>query len=146
MLKDSLVMLRDLHGFSQEEVAARIGISRQAYAKWETGATVPDIEKCSILAEEYGVTLDSLMHAEASKERGAFSTAPKGKNIWGSVTMNDRGQIVIPKGAREKFGISAGSRLIALSDEEGIALVPAEMFEEHMRQMMELASRMYVEK
>ena len=146
MLKDSLVMLRDLHGFSQEEVAARIGISRQAYAKWETGATVPDIEKCSILAEEYGVTLDSLMHAEASKERGAFSTAPKGKNIWGSVTMNDRGQIVIPKGAREKFGISAGARLIALSDEEGIALVPAETFEEHMRQMMELASKMYEEK
>lgn len=146
MLKDSLVMLRDLHGFSQEEVAARIGISRQAYAKWETGATVPDIEKCSILAEEYGVTLDSLMHAEASKERSAFSPAPKGKNIWGSVTMNDRGQIVIPKGAREKFGLAAGSRLIALSDEEGIALVPAETFEENMRQMMELASKMYEEK
>ena len=143
MLKDNLVMLRDLHGFSQEEVAARIGISRQAYAKWETGATVPDIEKCSILAEEYGVTLDSLMHAEASKERGAFSAAPKGKNIWGSVTMNDRGQVVIPKGARDKFGLAAGSRLIVLSDEEGIAMIQAERFEENMRKMMALASKMY---
>ena len=53
---------------------------------------------------------------------------------------------MIPKGAREKFGLAAGARLIALSDEEGIALVPAETFEEHMRQMMELASRMYEEK
>ena len=143
MLKDSLVMLRDLHGFSQEEVAARIGISRQAYAKWETGATVPDIEKCSMLAEEYGVTLDSLMHAAAPKERSAFSPAPKGKNIWGSVTMNDRGQIVIPKGARDKFGLAAGSRLIVLSDEEGIAMIQAERFEENMRKMMALASKMY---
>ena len=35
MLKDNLVMLRNTLGLSQEEVAERIGISRQAYAKWE---------------------------------------------------------------------------------------------------------------
>ena len=43
MLKDNLVILRNANGFSQEEIAEKIGISRQAYAKWETGATVPDI-------------------------------------------------------------------------------------------------------
>ena len=53
MLKDNLVMLRNLHGYSQEAIAEKIGISRQAYAKWETGATVPDIEKCLSLAEVY---------------------------------------------------------------------------------------------
>ena len=41
MLKENLVMLRRMHGFSQEEIAERIGISRQAYAKWESGATIP---------------------------------------------------------------------------------------------------------
>ena len=46
MLKENLIILRNIHGFSQEEIAEKIGISRQAYAKWETGATVPDIEKC----------------------------------------------------------------------------------------------------
>jgi transcriptional regulator with XRE-family HTH domain len=46
MLQENLVILRNINGFSQEEIAAKIGISRQAYAKWETGATVPDIEKC----------------------------------------------------------------------------------------------------
>ena len=61
MLKDNLVMLRKLHGYSQEELSEKIGISRQAYAKWESGATIPDVEKCSLLAEVYGTTIDSLI-------------------------------------------------------------------------------------
>lgn len=58
MLKENLVMLRNMYGFSQEEIAGKIGISRQAYAKWENGATIPDIEKCALLAEVYGTTID----------------------------------------------------------------------------------------
>ena len=50
------MILRNIHGFSQEEIAGRIGISRQAYAKWESGATVPDVEKCRRLADIYGTT------------------------------------------------------------------------------------------
>ena len=64
MLKENLIMLRNIHGFTQEEIAGRIDISRQAYAKWETGATVPDIEKCKRLADIYGVTIDSLIKTE----------------------------------------------------------------------------------
>ncbi len=60
---------------------------------------------------------------------------PDGKNIWGSVTINERGQLVIPKAARDKFGLTGGQRLIVLSDEEGIALVPAETFEDKITQM-----------
>ena len=66
--------------------------------------------------------------------------APKGKNICGSVTINERGQLVIPKTAREMFGWSGGQRLIVLSDREGIALIPAETFEEKMKAAMEYAS------
>lgn len=140
MLKENLVMLRNIHGFSQEEIAEKINISRQAYAKWETGATVPDVEKCSLLADVYGVTIDSLMKSESTEGFGQSILTPKGKNIWGSVTINDRGQIVIPKDARDKFGLVGGNRLIVLSDEDGIALVPAERFEENIRKIMELAS------
>ena len=61
MLKDNLAMLRNMHGYSQEEIAGKIGISRQAYAKWESGATIPDVEKCSLLARVYGTTVDSLL-------------------------------------------------------------------------------------
>ena len=142
MLKENLVMLRNIHGFSQEEIAEQINISRQAYAKWESGATVPDIEKCGMLAAVYGITIDSLVKTETAEGIGSIPPAPKGKNIWGSVTINDRGQIVIPKGARDKFALTSGTRLIVLSDEEGIALLPAEEFENKMKMAMEYASRL----
>ena len=140
MLKDNLVMLRNLHGFSQEEIAEKINISRQAYAKWESGATVPDIEKCSLLAEVYGTTIDSLVKTATVEGIGTLPPAPKGKNIWGTVTINDRGQLVIPKGARDRFGLTGGQRLLVLGDEKGIALIPAELFEEKIKKAMDLVA------
>ena len=137
MLKDNLVMLRKLNGYSQEQIAEKIDISRQAYAKWESGATVPDIEKASTLAQVYGVSLDSLMKTETVDGLGIIPPAPQGKNIWGIVTFGDRGQIVIPKAARDHLGIKSGDRLIVLSDEIGIALIPADFFENSMRKFME---------
>lgn len=140
MLKDNLVMLRNIHGFSQEELAEKINISRQAYAKWERGDTMPDIEKCSRLAEIYGVSIDSLVKTEKVEGIGTIPPAPTGKNIWGSVTINERGQIVIPKAARDQFALTGGQRLIVLSDEEGIALIPAEKFEARMKAVLAYAS------
>ena len=137
MLKDNLVMLRNIHGLSQEAIAEKIGISRQAYAKWETGSTVPDIEKCSLLAEVYGTTIDSLVRSEPVEGIGAIPPAPRGKNIWGSVAVGDRGQIVIPKGVRDRFGLTGGTRLIVLSDENGIALIPDEAFMKSLQNAME---------
>lgn len=140
MLKENLTMLRGINGYSQEEIAERIGISRQAYAKWESGATIPDVEKCRRLAEVYGVTVDALLKTEQVDGAGVLPPAPKGKNVWGSVVMNERGQLVIPKAAREHFGFEPGQRFIVLSeDSEGLALVPAEIFEEKMRRLTELA-------
>ena len=139
MLKDNLMMLRTLHGYSQEEIAEKVNISRQAYAKWESGATIPDIEKCGLLADVYGVTIDSLIKSQQVEGIGAIPPAPAGKSIWGTVTVNDRGQIVIPKGARDKFGINGGTRLIVAADEIGIALIPAETFEAGIRKAMEMA-------
>ena len=130
MLRDNLLMLRSIHGYSQEEIAGKIGISRQAYAKWESGATVPDIEKSARLAQVYGTTVDGLLATEKTDGGRMIPPSPKGKNIWGTVTLNERGQIVIPKAARDHFGLAAGQRLVLLSDDdEGFALVPAEVFE-----------------
>lgn len=141
MLKDNLVMLRNIHGFSQEAISEKIGISRQAYAKWESGATVPDVEKCALLAEVYGTTVDGLLKTEREDNLGMIPPAPKGKNIWGSVAVNDRGQIVIPKGARDRFGLTGGQRLIVLSDEQGIALIPDKTFEAGIKRALELMSQ-----
>ena len=140
MLKDNLIMLRKMHGYSQEEIAEKIDISRQAYAKWESGATVPDVEKASLLAKVYEVSLDSLMKTETTEGVGTIPPAPSGKNIWGSVSLGDRGQIVIPKAARDHLGLKSGDRLIVASDEHGIALIPASYFEDKMRELMKMIS------
>ena len=55
--------------------------------------------------------------------------------------VNDRGQIVIPKGARDLFGLTGGQRLIVLTDEHGIALIPDEAFMASMNKAMELMNR-----
>ena len=140
MLKDNLIMLRKLNGFSQEQIAEKINISRQAYAKWESGLTVPDVDKAALLASVYGVSLDSLMKTEAPAGVGVLPPAPLGKNIWGTVTIGERGQIVIPKAARDKFSLKAGDRLIVASDENGVALFPAEAFERKLQELMALIS------
>jgi AbrB family looped-hinge helix DNA binding protein len=140
MLKDNLVMLRKWNGYSQEQIAEKIGISRQAYAKWENGLTIPDIEKAALLAQVYGVTLDGLMKTENVDGVGILPPAPQGKNIWGVVTLGDRGQIVIPKPARDHLGINGGDRLIVASDEVGIALIPADYFESKMRELEDMLS------
>ena len=136
MLKENLIMLRNTHGFSQEQIAEKIGISRQAYAKWESGATVPDIEKCSLLADVYGISINSLIKEEKVEGVGILPPAPAGKSIWGIVTVNDRGQIVILKDAREKYDITGGTRLIVAGDGVGIALIPVRIFEEGMKKAM----------
>lgn len=54
---------------------------------------------------------------------------PKGKYAW-TVTVGEKGQIVIPKQAREVFGIKPGDTLVVLGDEKrGIAIPPKQMFE-----------------
>ena len=53
---------------------------------------------------------------------------PKGHYIFGTVKVGERGQIVIPKEAREVFGIQAGDTLIVLGDEKwGIAVTKADV-------------------
>ena len=50
-LKDILVQERKKRGWSQEELAARVQVSRQAVSKWETGDALPDLPKLLALAD-----------------------------------------------------------------------------------------------
>lgn len=57
---------------------------------------------------------------------------PDGHYIFGTVKVGERGQIIIPKEAREVFGIQAGDTLIVLGDEKwGIAVTKADVLEKH---------------
>ena len=136
MLADNLIFLRNIKGLTQEQVAEVIGISRQSYSKWEQGETLPDIDKCDKLARFYGVTIDSLLRSTGKVGHTPLAPAPIGKHLWGTVTLGNRGQIVIPKAARETFGLNEGDRLVVLGDEEGIALIQADHFEKRMQEAL----------
>lgn len=128
MITMNLAFLRKMHKYSQEEIAEKIGVSRQAVAKWENGETIPDLNNCIALASLYGVTIDDLIKHDA-KTTG-YAIPPKGKHIFGNVTIGERGQIVIPKKARDIFDFHPGESLLILGDEEqgGLALVKSEVF------------------
>ncbi len=142
MLADNLVILRNIKGLTQEAVAEAIGISRQSYSKWEQGETIPDVDKCDKLAKFYGVTIDSLVNQPDKIGNVKIAPAPIGKHIWGTVTIGTKGQIVIPKAARDVFNLKDGDRVVVLGDEkEGIALVKAEIFEEKMQEALKLSQQ-----
>ncbi len=56
-----LVQLRKQHGFSQEALAERLGVSRQAVSKWERAESSPDTDNLILLAQIYGLSLDELL-------------------------------------------------------------------------------------
>ena len=60
----------------------------------------------------------------------------EGKYIFGIVKVGDKGQIVIPKDARNVYGIKPGDALIMLGDERGIALLKTEIFQSAIDQAM----------
>ena len=73
-----LKMYRTQSGFTQEQLAEKIGVSRQAVAKWERGETMPDLDSCIKLAELYGTTVDMLV-----RDIGKEVHDGDGKHIFG---------------------------------------------------------------
>ena len=62
------------------------------------------------------------------KGKHILSSMPKGKHVFGTVKIGEKGQIVIPKEARQVFGLSPGDSLLVLGDgENGIVLAKAEV-------------------
>ena len=122
---ENLTELRKYHDFSQEQLAEMIGVSRQTLSKYETGESLPDIEKCKLLADVFSVSVDDLISYQKDQaENLGMGIPPRGKHIFGMVKVGDKGQIVIPAKARKIFDIQHGDNLIVLGDEgQGIAII-----------------------
>ena len=67
-LGNSLFDARKKKGLSQEEVAEKLGVSRQTISKWETEETVPDIYQAKRLAKIYGLSLDELIDTDLDQK------------------------------------------------------------------------------
>ncbi len=121
---ENLIELRKYHNYSQEELAEMIGVSRQTLSKYETGESLPDIEKSKLLADVFSVSIDDLISYEKDDDSMGLGVPPKGKHVFGMVKVGDKGQIVIPAKARKIFDIQPGDNLVVLGDEgQGIALI-----------------------
>ena len=126
MFSEKIQEARKRRSLTQEELAEQIGVSRQALAKWESGKTLPDIERAAALSRILGIPLAEIVQNSGPEpDQGP----PRGKYLFGIAEVNDKGQIVIPKEARRVFNIKAGDRLVVLGDDaQGIALMKAEGF------------------
>lgn len=63
-IADRLIKLRKKNGYSQEEVADKLGLSRQAVSKWERAEASPDTDNLICLAKLYGISLDELLSTD----------------------------------------------------------------------------------
>lgn len=61
ILSEKIIMLRKKYGWSQEELAERMDISRQSVSKWESRASIPDLERIVSMSQLFGVTTDYLL-------------------------------------------------------------------------------------
>lgn len=138
-IANNLRSLRNRNNWSLEYVAERLEVSRQAVAKWENGDSLPDVMKCDALASLYDVTLTDLIRH--NEETEGIPIGPAGKHIFGIVPVGARGQIVLPKKARDLLNIEIGDTLIVLGDTNpastGIALIDSEAFMRMTGNMME---------
>ncbi len=71
MLADKIIQLRKKNDWSQEELAEKMDVSRQAVSKWESGQTIPEVDKIILLSSLFCVTTDYLLKEEnvSTKER-----------------------------------------------------------------------------
>ena len=123
MFASNIRFLRKNDKLSQEEFAERFGVSRQSVAKWESGESLPDLVKCGEIADYYEISLDALARFPL-EEQNISRGSSDGKYIFGMVKVGERGQVVIPKYAREVFSINPGDRLVVMGDsvKGGLAL------------------------
>jgi len=122
MLGNNLISLRRMKKMTQEDLADKLGVSRQTISKWETGDSIPDMEMGMKLADILQVSLDELMNYSSANQ--TLPIPPKGKHAFGIVKVGDKGQIVIPAKARKMFDINPGDDLLILGDEsQGLAII-----------------------
>ena len=67
-MKDVLLELRTKHGFSQDDLAEKVHVTRQAVSRWETDAAMPDISLLPIIADYFGVSVDCLIVHDTGKQ------------------------------------------------------------------------------
>lgn len=90
ILANKIIELRKKSGWSQEELADRLGVSRQAVSKWEGAQSVPDLERIIAMSHLFGVSTDYLLKDELEGEEPA--PAEENESVLHRVSMEEAGE------------------------------------------------------
>lgn len=123
MISMNLKYLRNKLALTQEQFAEKFGVSRQTVAKWESGESVPDIKKCGEIAYACGTTLDELAMCPLDDSNAMKKESNDDKYVFGISKVGERGQVVIPKHARDVYSIKPGDKILVLGDNRGMAFI-----------------------
>lgn len=94
-IANRLQKLRKEKGYSQEQLADELGISRQAVSKWERAEASPDTDNLICLAKLYGISLDELLNSDETVEEIRQNTIESNENKSGKVIINKNGSKII---------------------------------------------------
>lgn len=89
ILADKIIQLRKKSGWPQEELAAQMGVSRQSVSKWESGQSIPDLDKILKLSALFNVSTDFLLKDELSDAPVAVDQAPEADAAVRTVSMEE---------------------------------------------------------
>lgn len=81
-LAEKILELRSAHGLSQGDLAERLEVSRQSVSKWETGQSVPDLDKIIKLADLFGISVDELVREEAQPQPKSEQPTPEPQIVY----------------------------------------------------------------
>lgn len=107
-LSEKILYCRKKAGLSQEALAEKLGVSRQAVSKWENSEAAPELEKLLLLAKVFGVTTDWLLSPEAPMEEPGSNPQPQKGSDWVESLHGHLGRLI------RRYGWLAGV-YIALS-------------------------------
>lgn len=118
MLGDKLLALRKKHGFSQQELADRLSVTRQTISNWECGNGAPSLDKAAELADLYGISLDDLVGNQVGLIMGRKKSANRLlKALEGRrVKMSSKdGELAMEMGF--DWGFNAAVRVLEVTEE-----------------------------
>lgn len=127
-LNEKIFDLRKKAGLSQEALAEKLGVSRQAVSKWETGESVPELAKLVLIAKTFGVTTDWLLSEEGETADEPSESNDTPANNWVESIPGVIGKlckkygwlfgvyVAIAGGILTMFGVSAKLILKSFSD------------------------------
>jgi len=142
---DKITKLRKRMGYSQEDLANELGVSRQAVFKWESGENMPDIDKIKKLAKLFNVTFDDLLDDDKEIDNNIIKEKPIEKE---TIIVEKHYEKPVERKVIFRKAYDSEIRLITIEEAdfqhgyiEGITKIKKETFEENLKCHNELIEK-----